>query len=203
MYMYAPLRNRSESLQCCSCRKYSTDKCVCVCLSERVWEHQKKRMWGINASLYCWSLTHLSPISFLCHNPLLSLLPSWNLLLHFCLFSGGVWIHHGQLGLRSSHNDWRTVHLQPQGGGPHLPSLQRWHRVRFTGAAAFLDFLGGHRSMRAFLSGQWSGWELFLKGLGSIMPIFRANKVTFSCFIISVHHVFETKDIVELWGHYP
>lgn len=59
----------------------------------------------------------------------------------FSIFAGGIWFHDGQLGLRGSHHDWRIVHLQPQGGGPHLPGLPRWHRVCFNGAALPLTFL--------------------------------------------------------------
>lgn len=107
--------------------------CVRVCRRDR--ERQKKRInegqtppctAGHSLTFHCF---HFSVTPF----PL-SPFPSCNLSLHFYLFSGGVWFHHGQLGLRSSHNDWRTVHLQPQGGGPHLPGLPRRHRVCFTGA---------------------------------------------------------------------
>lgn len=52
--------------------------------------------------------------------------------LPFCFLPGGVWFHHGKVCLRGSHNDWRTVYLQPQGGGPDLPCLPRWHRVCVT-----------------------------------------------------------------------
>lgn len=103
---------------------------VCVCVRER----QRKRMWGTSASLYCRSLPHFSLLSLLYHPFFLPLFPSCNIPLHLYIFSGGIWFRHGQLGLRSSHNDWRIVHLQPQGGGPHLPGLPRWHWVCFKGA---------------------------------------------------------------------
>lgn len=71
-------------------------------------------------------------------SPLLPL-PSSVSVLHpltgLCIFSGGIWFHHGLLGLRGSHNDWRTVHLQPQGGGPHLPGLPRRYWVGVMGAS--------------------------------------------------------------------
>lgn len=98
---------------------------VCVCVSE------KDRKSGCEGQmLLCtiaYSFTFFFPFFFCCFHFSTSLppFPSHISCLHFCLFSGGLWFHHGRLGLKSSHNDWRTVHLQPQGGGPHLPSLPR------------------------------------------------------------------------------
>lgn len=114
-----------------------------VCVS--VWRSERlgKRMWGTSVSLYCWSLPHFSLLSLLCPPTPIFLppFPSCNTPLHLSIFTGGIWFHDGQLGLRGSHHDWRIVHLQPQGGGPHLPGLPRWHRVCFNGAALPLTFL--------------------------------------------------------------
>lgn len=159
--------------------------CLCTCTDQKMSHHttgscrvcsvgkrerQRKRMWGtsglpvllVTPSLFS-AFTSLSPPFFF------SLPPSTSFLLHFYLFSGGVWTHHGQLGLRSSHNDWRTVHLQPQGGGPYLPGLPRWHWVRFTGSKAAANvakkFFGGGQVDRLGLTPK--GWERIISLLHS------------------------------------
>lgn len=156
---------------------------IVVCICERARECEwlcmwdRKRMWGTSASLYWWSLPHFSLLSLLYHPFFLPLFPLL-LPLHLCVFSGGIWLHHGQLGLRSSHNDWRIVHLQPQGGGPHLPGLPRWHWVCFKGASCcnVPKFL--------WMSCRWrrscGGEQLILKGWQRIMFLF-----LYVCFLVS------------------
>ena len=128
--VYAHARNKNESPQWGSCRVYSIgNRVLCVCRGER----GRDRESGCEGQALPCTVGH--SLTFHCFHfsitPFFPF-PCFNVSLHFCLLSGGVWFHHGQLGLRSSHNDWRIVHLQPQGGGSHLPGLPRWHWVCFT-----------------------------------------------------------------------
>lgn len=71
--------------------------------------------------------------------------------------AAGAWIRHGMWGVRSGHHDWRTVHLQPQGGGTDLPGVPRWHRV--SSLLEDCSYRGDVHAVspRWFISAYW-GW---------------------------------------------
>lgn len=128
-----------------SCRLYSIGNWVCVCVYVCECKGGRDRGNGCEGQVSPCTVGH--SLTFHCfHFSAPPLFPSSvSLLQHpaasLSIFAGGIWFHDGQLGLRGSHHDWRIVHLQPQGGGPHLPGLPRWHRVCFDGAALPLTFL--------------------------------------------------------------
>lgn len=101
--------------------------CVCVCVYART-RAERDQENGCEGQLSPCASGH-TPTFLTAFTSFSQPLPSSVSVLHhltrFCIFSGGIWFHHGLLGLRGGHNDWRIVHLQPQGGGPHLPGLPR------------------------------------------------------------------------------
>lgn len=135
VYAHAHFKMSHQLRPAAGCIQLAGEWCVCMCVrgTEKA-DVKDKQLPVLDGH------SHISLLSLLFHPLFLFLLPSCHLLLHFYLPPGGVWFHHGQLGLRSSHNDWRIVHLQPQGGGPHLPGLPRWHWVRCQWQTSLLCF---------------------------------------------------------------